>query len=172
MELKIKKSDAIQAYQKADQKGKELLANLLGAENVKPGDLLSYVKTFTDVCNEAGLEPEGFMIMPTWTAEDKERMHRRRIMLIATVFNQGWVPDLADASQYKWYPWFKIIPDKSKPSGFGLSCSGCVYGGSGSGLGARPYFKDQKTAVYVGKQFLDEFEAWAQQLNQCLQSIF
>ena len=155
----VEKKKAVAAYNKADKSGKQLLTDLLG---LKIEDPKNYVKTFGDVCEEAGFETIDFFVDNHWSAEKKAAMYLKRLMLIASVFNGDWVEDIADTSQHKYYPWFKIIPDLEAPGGFRLSLSGSGYGCDYSCLGVRPTFKDSETATYVGTQFLNEYQSWAQ----------
>lgn len=164
VELTITRDKAKKAYNEADKNGKQLLSNLFG-EGYFNEDKKTYVRTFADVCDEAGRDIGEFAVVEYWKPGEKAARHLSRLMLIAEVFNEGWKPDMADTQQNKFYPWFNIVPDASKPSGFGLSFDAYVCGLSISSLGARPYFKDRETAIYVGKQFLQEFEGWAQQQN-------
>lgn len=162
--LQLDKKNARKAYSEADTAGKKLLANLLG-KDVFRDNPIEYIKTLMDVCEEAGVEFEHYKIPTSGSNEEKAAMYLKRLKLIASVFNGEWKADLGNTEQRKYYPWFNIVPNTKGPSGFGLSFSGDGCGRSYSNLGARPYFKDSDTAVYVGKQFLSDFEGWAQYTN-------
>lgn len=162
--VQITWANARTAYNKADQNGKQMLVNLFG-KKVFNENKTEYIKTFDDVCSELGIEPGSYRVEANAPAIDRAHMHLERLLLIAKVFNEDWKPNLADTTQYKYYPWFKFIPDTNKPSGFGLSYYGYVFVNARTSLGSRPYFKDGDTAKYVGIQFIGEYEAWMQALN-------
>lgn len=164
--LQIEEKNAKAAWKDADAAGKKLLAALFG-DKVFSSNPFDRIKTFADVCSEAGVNEEDYRIPDTGTPEQSAAMYSKRLKLIAQVFNGDWKANMADTSQYKYYPWFRIDPNSSKLSGFGLSSYDCVYGcgATHSALGVRPYFKDSDTAIYVGKQFIAEYEGFAQYEN-------
>ncbi len=61
--------------------------------------------------------------------------------------NQVWIPDYTDMSQWKYELWLKVIADKSRPSGFGLSYDGygCWY--TFTGVGVRFAFINKQTGI-------------------------
>jgi hypothetical protein len=166
--LQIEKGNALKAYGMATPEGKQLLAALFGEKVFIPENLFDKSITFSDVCAIAGVDECHFATPDGQTAEDRALTCRRKLMLVAKVYNGDWKPNVADTNQYKYYPWFRIVPDSNKSSGFGLSYLGCAYVSSGTGLGVRPYFKDGKTAAFVGQQFLAEYETLAQAESQLL----
>ena len=120
------------------------------------------LKTFADVCAKTGKNEQDYVVAESATNGEKATNALKRVRLIAKAFNGDEKPKMADTDQYKYMPWFEIIPDESKPSGFGLSYVGYGCVDSDSFLGARPYFLGGEDARYAGKQFISEFEAWAQ----------
>jgi hypothetical protein len=77
---------------------------------------------------------------------------------LLSVYNEGTVLDAGNTNQYKYYPWFNIVKDSSKPSGFGLSCGGCGLWDSFSRVGVRLCFKIEALAMDAGKKFIDIYE--------------
>ena len=163
--LQIEKDNAIKAYSRADSTGKKLLLDLFGP--IFNTNIFETIKTFEDVCDYAGDSISDYCI-PSLKADESNASevadaYRKRLKLIKKVFNGDWEPNISDTNQYKYYPYFRINPDKTAPGGFRLSCDGCSYVDDCASVGARPYFKDSETAVYVGQQFLDHYEG----LTQC-----
>ena len=156
-------SKARKAYRDADASVKKSLTDIFGTELLNQ-KLADRIKAFKDVCDEAGVDEADYLI-PTGTNEEWAALFLKRLKLIARVFNEGWKPDTANTSQYKYYPWFSIIPNTDKPSGFGLAFGGYAYGTAYTFLGARLYYRDSATAKYVGTTFLAEYESLAQYEN-------
>jgi hypothetical protein len=69
--------------------------------------------------------------------------------------NKVWRPDWNDASEYKYYPWFKVKADSKNPSGSGLSYGGYGLRGTVTAVGSRLCFVTRERAEYAGKQFAD-----------------
>ena len=120
------------------------------------------------MCEAAGVDEANYEVSEIVLPGSKLLTQMRRLLLIAKVFNGGWVPDLGDTNQTKYYPWFRINKERGA-SGFSLSYYGYVYADARTRLGVRPYFKDSDTAVYVGKLFLAEYERLAEYENMMYQ---
>ena len=135
MELKLTKERAVEAYNKADKFGKDLLKNLLGNEVFVSINPMETVKTFADVCDAAGMNSADYEVKESWSPAEKVAMYLKRLKLIAKVFNGDWKPNLADTTQEKHYPWFKILPGSS-PLGFRLSFNDSNYDHDNSNLSA------------------------------------
>lgn len=111
----------------------------------------NFVSTFEAACerlNRSTALPDVSM----WP----ERLQRHLIALfkldtILEVNNNGWVPDLANTSQWKHYPWFRIEKDANEAGGFRLSCSGYDYDCTVSYLGARLACETEELAEYMGE---------------------
>ena len=69
---------------------------------------------------------------------------------ILEVNNDGWKANIADTNQYKYYPWFLVEPDESRPSGFAMAYHDFDYFQMRSILGARLACKDEELAQYMG----------------------
>lgn len=164
--LKDVERKAISEYRNADASGKKALEAVFGS-GLFNRKLIGRLTTFRDVCEEAGINEADYSVPDSGTPEVMAAAYFKRLQLVAKVFNEGWRPDLSDTSQYKYYPWFYINPYKEKLSGFGLSYYDGVYDGTGACLGVRLYYRNSETAVYVGKTFICEYEAYYQYLNQC-----
>ncbi len=111
------------------------------------------VKSFEDACQVKGISPAD--VLPFSSPKDatqKALNATAKIWLIIEVINEGWVPDLSNTDQYKYYPWFEQKP------GFGLSFDGYAFWYSGTCSGVRLCLENKEKAVYVGKQFIDIYQ--------------
>lgn len=62
-------------------------------------------------------------------------------------------PDYTKASQWKYYPWWKVLADKETPSGSGLSYDGCDDGNAGTDVGSRFCLPNVSLVEYSAEQF-------------------
>ena len=110
--------------------------NKLRDEINKPIDLFKKIKTYSDVCVELGVE--------------ESDCPYQKIKHIEKLFNGDWKKDWSNVSQKKWYPYFEY-----KYSG--LVFGGCRYGyiHFGGGVG---FYKDEETAQFVGKTFVNIYQ--------------
>lgn len=141
--LTIQRNNAVEAYNKADDAGKQLLENLFTKKELFQS-VKDRVKTFEDACNELGI---------TWkdiAGLSPDEVAYQKIKIIAQAINEGWKPDWNNSSQYKYYPWFDM-------SG-GFSCD--YYDGwfASSAVGSRLCFRSADLAIYAGQQFTDLYK--------------
>lgn len=111
--------------------------------------IIERIKTFNDACREAGTTEEEFnkrwkKILPNDT------FNYEKLKLIISVINEKWIPDWANQSQRKWYPWFE-----ARPGGFGFSLSYFDGWYTGTSCGSRLCLQTEEKAEYVGRQFED-----------------
>jgi hypothetical protein len=120
MELTVFKDKAVKAYKNASKDGRALLADLFG-KDVFTGKLTERLNNFYAVCLEAGVNEADYAVPSGTDWARRAKAFENRLDLIAEVFNEGWIARIADTSQAKYYPWFKIIEDSSAPGGFRLA---------------------------------------------------
>ena len=149
------------AHSGADEKGKKLLETMY-PEVFTPRSPMEWVNTFELLCQAAGVDVADYEVLPAMTYKQKADKCMYRLMLLELVFNQGVPIVRAEIKQRKWYPYFNVIPDTAGSGGFRLSFgdSGCA--AAYAVLGARPEFVEQRISDFVGKTFVAEYEAWAQ----------
>lgn len=151
--IKIKKQNAAVAYKNADAKGKKILEDLLGKENILPVKITDRIKTFDDVLIDLhGQLPDGVLSFLEGTWENPDMISTQahlKLTLIAKSLNEGWTPDWADSSQYKYTPWFK------HKAGFGLAYYVCADWATTAHVGSRLCFKTAELAEYAATQFAD-----------------
>ena len=101
--LSIEKKNAIAAYRKAAKDGEErkLLEGLFPDVSFD-GKITDRIKTWEDVCEEAGEDPND----EKWNIGEVDEIGYRKAKLICKVLNEGWKPNWNNDRQYKWYPWF------------------------------------------------------------------
>lgn len=115
----------------------------------KKGAVIDRIKTFEDACDDHGIDKLQLELLGLNEGATKAVVAYIKILIITKALNEGWVADLSNTNQYKYYPWFK------KPSGFGLAFYDFVNWGSYSCVGVRLAFKSAELAEYAGKQFID-----------------
>lgn len=149
--IEIKKLNAEAAYKGADAKGKKLLEDLLGKENLLPGNIIDRIKTFEDVFEEIDV-PHDLSLILEYNGSNGDLISAKaytKLTLIARALNEGWEPDWADSNEVKYYPWFKHKP------GFGLSYCDFVHWGTFTTVGSRLCYKSRELAEYAATQFAD-----------------
>jgi hypothetical protein len=73
-------------------------------------------------------------------------------IVITEALNEGWTPDWTNQNQQKWIPWFHR---QVSSSGFVFYDSFYSSSFAHAGRGSRLCFKDEATARYAGKQFIE-----------------
>ena len=131
-------------------------------KKAKEQTIMERLKTFADVCAATGKNEQDYIVPDAATDEEKAALYLKRVKLIAKALNGDRKVSMADTSQRKYYPWFRVIPDGNSPGGFRLSFFGYDCDDDYSSLGVRPYFLESEHATYAGEQWQAEFEAWAQ----------
>jgi hypothetical protein len=76
-----------------------------------------------------------------------------KAVVIAEALNEGWKPDWKNASEQKWFPYFRV-----SSSGFAFCGSVCVSVTPSAGGASRICFKTGELAEYAGEQFLKIWE--------------
>lgn len=149
MELKVEKSNALKAWNKADQKGKVLLENLYGKQVFENQKVTDRIKTFEDALSETG-RPD----VPDFSHVPYDMRKRYiadyKLTVIAEALNEGWTPDWDNSDQYKYRPWFVM-----SPSSFAFNFSYCDLSIAFAGGGSRLHFPTSELARYIAEQFLD-----------------
>ena len=150
--LEIKKVDAIKAYKEADKDGKKLLLDLFGKKNLVYGDnLMDIIKSFEDALEFSGKTAKEVLPYENPKNDIEEALNAyAKMFLIISILNDGWIADLSNNNQYKYYPYFK-----QSSSGSGLSYGGCDTWRTNACVGVRLALKNSSLAIYCGNQFVD-----------------
>jgi len=146
MELKIEKQTAKKLYPEAPGWFQKVLIETFGEKFFKKD--FRDIKTFSDACEELGLDPDdvvGHLVL-------NDEITYRKLKVIAKAINQGWLPDWNNTNQYKWFPYFKLS------SGFGFGYSIYYSTHTTTYVGSRLCFESEEKASYAGKQFTDLYK--------------
>ncbi len=112
------------------------------------------IKTFEDACTKLGIDPKQLPDSSGMLAELKKPIIAAyKLMVILKAINNGWTPDWTNSSQWKYYPWFRVLS-----SGFGFSDSDYYYVYSFTSVGSRLCTDTSEKALYVAKQFEQEYK--------------
>ena len=103
--------------EQAASKEAERLAEKLGVNTtvlqavkmVAPKDITKRVKTYADACAVLGIEPMNETVLAK-LGFTKDEIAYRKLKTIAEALNEGWRPDWANSSEYKYWPWFVYNP--------------------------------------------------------------
>jgi hypothetical protein len=144
--LEIKKENAVNAFNTANDEGKKLLTTLFG-NDVFSLKITDRVKSFEDACKIVGVDAGDYEMPTTATKDDCSINAYAKLIIIAKALNEGWQPSWEDTNQYKYYPYFK------HKNGFGLSYDGYGYWATCTYVGSRLCFKNSELAEYAGTQF-------------------
>lgn len=128
--LEIKRLNAINAFNKADENGKKLLKDLFGSNTFN----LNYkdIKSYEDACAFLGKEPVDFEELNDTLENNgfeplpEHEIAYKKLEIIAKALNFGWCPNWADFDECKYYPWFDI--KKETPAGVGGAYYGAALG--------------------------------------------
>ncbi len=147
--IEIEKQNAQKAYNMADATGKKLLENLFGVK-VFSVKLSEKIKDFNDILEIAGKKIEDVIPYPVPGNDVEMALNGiAKNYLIASILNEGWVPDWNDKTQKKHYPWFEW-----NGSGFGFSATGYGFTTSNTSVGSRLCFRTSELAEFAGRTFI------------------
>lgn len=114
----------------------------------KQNDLF-IITTYSEVCKrlkEDEITEKDFKYLPSYMI--KKLVAYARVKQLEKLFNEDFIKDWNNSNQYVYYPYFEF--KKGSWGFYGVfDCSCGSYGWVG-------FFKDEKTANYVGKTFLKE----------------
>jgi len=114
------------------------------------------IKTFKDACTKLALDPEHLPDVSMIPEEfGKPIIAAYKLMIIFKAINDGWIPDWNDWSQYKYYPWFRVLS-----SGFGFSGANFGITFANAGVGSRLCTDSSEKAMYVAEQFKAEYQEY------------
>jgi len=115
---------------------KQLKLFLRTFEDYFPNNLLNKKWTYKEVCKELN--------------EIQLEDPYKQIKQLMKFFNQGWIPNIRDNNQRKYYPYFT-----TGSGGLGFYDSGCHvdYFFAFAGL-----FKDKETSDYIGQNFIHIYQ--------------
>jgi hypothetical protein len=146
--LQIDKQTAKKLYPDAPDWMQQKLIDEYGAESFKPNDFEN-IKTFEDACKALMISPDEVFTV----ADSDDEVAYKKLKVIVAAINNGWKPDWSDGNQYKYYPYFKVLP-----WGSGFSNSDSYYTGTDTSVGSRLCFESSEKAMYAASQFEDLYK--------------
>ncbi|WP_347288249.1 hypothetical protein, partial [uncultured Alistipes sp.] len=128
-------------------------------------DIRERVKTYADACHILGIsdseEPE---VIADGGLMRSDEIARRKLERITEALNEGWRPDWNNTNQYKYFPYFRILPGKGKgpdgkPNGASAGLASAYTNNAATytyaNFGSRLCFHDPELAAYAGDTFRD-----------------
>jgi len=114
------------------------------------------IKSFEDACAKENIDPTALPDV-SMIPEDlrKPIISAYKLMIIFLAINNGWRPDWSKSSQWKYYPWYRVLS-----SGFGFSRSGYDFVGTLTGVGSRLCTDTSEKAEYIAEQFQEEYKEY------------
>lgn len=149
-QLVISLNKAIELYPTASPELKVILEESFGKNNLQL-DITERVCYLKDACKELGISYKNLLISLSGLSTDTYAYECLKI--ITKVLNEGWVANWEDGNQKKWFPWFRM-----SSLGFEFHAAYRVSSFPAAGDTSRLLFKDEKTAIYAGTQFLNLYK--------------
>lgn len=148
--LEITKEEALKLYPEASEAIKSIFEASFGVDVFKPTKIIDRIQSFQDVLKILDIYDLIHPFPSSTSKEGKSINALMRLFKVVEAYNEGWVPDWNNSSQYKYYPYFY------KGSAGGL-VSGCHYWRSRhfpSGLA----FKSSELALDAIEKFKDLYK--------------
>ena len=117
----------------------------------------SNVKSFEEACARLGISTD-VPDVSAWPENlQKHMIATYKLSKILEVNNGDWKPKIADTNQWKYYPWFRVLPGEGS-SGFGLSYYDYDYVDADTCHGVRLACKDAELARFMGDNFTELYK--------------
>lgn len=126
----------------------------LKSKELVTGSIMDRVKTYEDACVETGETPINVEEMLN-LGFTKDEIAFRMIKTITKALNDGWVGNVYNDEEYRYFPVF--YPNGS-PSSFAFGCSYYDRSYAHAGGCSRLCFRTRELSDYAGKQFLDLYK--------------
>lgn len=150
--LNVSLEQARQLYKTANNDLKTILLNSFTKEELEQS-VFDRVHDVESACREIGIDYNSFLSsVRRYLSADT--IAYEYLKVITKALNEGWEANYSDRNQKKWFPYF----DTRSSSGFAFYDTICRYSGPGAGDTSRLALKDEKTATYAGKTFLDLYK--------------
>jgi len=125
------------------------------AEN-KPVFDFRTIKSFEDACTKENVDPVALPDVSMIPEEfRKPIINAYKLLIIFKAINNGWRPDWSDSSQWKYFPWYRVLS-----SGFGFSRSYDDFVLTRTGVGSRLCTDSSEKAMYIAEQFQEEYREY------------
>lgn len=120
---------------------------------------MSKIKTFEQACEALGVDANAlpdFSMLPE--KHRKALLAHYKLVIIVEAVNEGWKPDWSNHNEAKYELWPDVVPDKKKPSGFGLSYYDAFYWYTFTVVGSRLCFQSRELAKHTFETFKELYE--------------
>jgi hypothetical protein len=120
---------------------------------------MSNIKTFEQAYEALGIDANAlpdFSMIPE--GHQKAMLAHYKLVIIVEAVNEGWKPDWSNYNEAKYELWPDVVPDKKKPSGFGLSYHVTDYWFARTFVGSRLCFKNRELAKHTFETFKELYE--------------
>ena len=120
---------------------------------------MSKIKTFKQACKALGIDANAlpdFSMIPE--GHQKAMLAHYKLVIIVEAVNESWKPDWSNHNEAKYELWPDVVPDKKKPSGFGLSFNDADDWRAHTGVGSRLCFKNRELAKHTFETFKGLYE--------------
>ena len=147
--LKINELNAKKLYPTASPEFKQMLIDSFG-ESFFTEKIIDRIKNFDGILNILGKSYSD--ILPYKTPKTKAQISQNafaKIQCITEVYNEGWIQDLTNYNQYKYYPCFKKNALDRWVFCYCFAWNSVAFGGFGS------YFKTPELANDASTKFID-----------------
>jgi hypothetical protein len=142
--MKIEKSTAKLLYPESPDWFQKQLENEFGSDFFKT-QTFEEIKTFEDACRELGINPINVINGNDYPDE----IAYKKLKIVIKAINKGWIPDLTNRDQEKWFPIFNLS------SGFGFSNSHYRCTHASPGVGSRLCFESEEKSNYAATHFIE-----------------
>ena len=116
-------------------------------------DITQKVKSYEDACRVLGVD-ETLPEFPELRPKDRVGLIAYyKLVVIARALNEGWEPNWADETEYKYIPWFYFNRKENKTAGFAGANSSDAPTYTDASIGSRLCFKTEALAEYAATQF-------------------
>lgn len=118
-------------------------------------NIIEQVKTYEDAVAILAPDPELLPFL-NYQGDNLELIairDQKKVEHIIKVLNEGWIADLTNDDEWRYYPWFEV-------SASGLSYFDFGRARLNSGVGSRLCLRSRELAKYVGTQFIDLYNSF------------
>lgn len=129
------------------------MSNLAPLRQKNTGDIKAWeayiipkINSFADACAEVSENPYD----PKFNEGTPDEIAYKQYKVVCRALNGGWVPDWANASQAKWYPWMEY---NSAAAGFRFYASYFSHSLACAGAGSRVRLCSDNIAKHAGTKF-------------------
>lgn len=149
--IQLAEKDAVKAWSDGTSSDRALLERLYPTLFKK--DIVDRIQTLDDVYGLVGLDREERKRLWGGMSNYPHLIHFHQGCLIAEAYNQGWMPDWNNSSEYKYYPYWDLSGAGFRLYAVGDDCSH-------SDVGSRLVFRESRFVEDAIKKFPDVYKGF------------